>query len=125
MSYPRQGAKLGAPTSSRLSFEATKLPLGAGFAPQAPEPEAPGKSFMQTEFWSRFKSATGWTAYRLKASMPGSEFSDTIFTLARPLAFGQWFAYLPHGPALDAETAPLFPLRYPLGKGLSRIAQAL
>jgi len=68
-------------------------------APYDPTLKNEDHGFMQTEFWARFKVRTGWRAYCLKVASQDRTFRDTVMVLARSLGLGQWFAYVPHGPA--------------------------
>lgn len=75
-------------------------------------------SFLQSAFWSLFKSETGWRAYYCRFSLNGEQASFPLFILCRNLGFGFTLAYVPHGPAFVPESIDP-------GIFLSRIAREL
>lgn len=95
MSVLRQGNKFESRLPLPLDMEMVEILYDT---PYVPTPENEGHGFMQTEFWARFKIRTGWRAYCLKVASQDWAFSDKVIVLARSLGFGQWFAYVPHGP---------------------------
>jgi len=75
-------------------------PLGDG------QPLVPCRDFLQNDFWGKFKAAFGWKACRFRLSiatgMPGPD-ETGLLVLVRKLGFGLSFAYIAHGPYIDAS----------------------
>lgn len=76
------------------------LPLDFSPCPGQPatEDQDEAKSFMQSRFWARFKSRTGWKAFALRYGSEMASPRDDLIALARPLGLGFHFVYIPHGP---------------------------
>jgi lipid II:glycine glycyltransferase (peptidoglycan interpeptide bridge formation enzyme) len=73
------------------------------------EPLPPSDDFLQSDFWARFKGAAGWKPYRARlraAGRDGSMVDSPLLLLARNLAPGFSFAYVPHGPHLPRDAMP-------------------
>jgi lipid II:glycine glycyltransferase (peptidoglycan interpeptide bridge formation enzyme) len=62
-------------------------------------------SFMQSEFWGRFKRLTGWKAYACAMNGATGDCGGELFVLVRPLIAGYSFAYVPHAPSEPRPTA--------------------
>lgn len=75
-------------------------------------------SFLQSAFWSVFKSKTGWRAYYCRFSHTDAHESIPLYILCRSLPLGFSLAYIPHGPSSGLES--LEP-----GQLLSSLAKAL
>ncbi|MCX7026841.1 MAG: peptidoglycan bridge formation glycyltransferase FemA/FemB family protein [Spirochaetes bacterium] len=94
---------------------------GAGFDVLdyiGPEAWDDGNSgFMQSRFWARFKSATGWKA-RVCRPREGFERSG-ILVLEKPLIAGLRFAYVPFGPETLPEGANAVAFLEDLAKAVS------
>lgn len=73
-------------------------------------PECP--DFLQSDFWAAFKESFGWKALRFRmeiaAGGKGKEEAG-LLVLLRGLPFGFSFAYVAHGPHLDATGMPADP----------------
>jgi lipid II:glycine glycyltransferase (peptidoglycan interpeptide bridge formation enzyme) len=72
------------------------------------EPLVPCRDFLQNDFWGKFKASFGWRAYRFRLSIATGmpERDETgLLVLVRRLAFGLSFAYVAHGPYIDASGA--------------------
>ncbi len=75
--------------------ESDKEPQDMQIAQEAP------RSFMQSLFWARFKSSTGWKSFQVEYQDPDGRTAE-LLVLQRPLILGFSFAYVPHGPAFSA-----------------------
>jgi lipid II:glycine glycyltransferase (peptidoglycan interpeptide bridge formation enzyme) len=74
------------------------LPLG--------EPLIACEDFLQCDFWGAFKAAFGWKPYRYRMSIAaGKPLPDQtgLLALVRRFPFGLSFAYVAHGPYIDAS----------------------
>jgi len=58
-------------------------------------------SFMQSPFWARFKTKTGWKAFIASPRSDTEPLGRDLVVLVRPLGLGFYFAYVPHGPRED------------------------
>jgi lipid II:glycine glycyltransferase (peptidoglycan interpeptide bridge formation enzyme) len=107
---------------SMASFTRFNLPLlglekeAGGVGHGSPRPGV-YRSFMQSLFWARFKTSTGWKAYIFDFEDKADSL-DSLVVLVRPLALGFSFVYVPHGPRLPGEGVNL-------GQFLEKLAQAL
>jgi len=88
--FPQKNPDAGAP-------EPSQGPGAMIFAQEAP------RSFMQSLFWARFKSSTGWKPYQVEYQDPDGRTAE-LLVLLRPLILGFSFAYVPHGPTFPAHT---------------------
>ncbi|HWP68480.1 MAG TPA: peptidoglycan bridge formation glycyltransferase FemA/FemB family protein [Rectinemataceae bacterium] len=57
-----------------------------------------GDSFMQSLFWARFKSKTGWKSFLCTIEIESEAYRTAIVVLVKALTLGFSFAYIPHGP---------------------------
>lgn len=75
--------------------------------------EACGKSrsFLQSDFWARFKAEFGWKPQAFLLSTPGQEESRPLLVMSRRLQAGLGFAYIPHGPEGEVDLGSEQPQR--------------
>lgn len=70
------------------------------------EPLEPCRDFLQNDFWGKFKESFGWKAHRFRLSIATGEPEPErtgLLVLVRRLAPGLSFAYVAHGPHIDAS----------------------
>jgi lipid II:glycine glycyltransferase (peptidoglycan interpeptide bridge formation enzyme) len=81
-------------------------------------------SFMQSEFWGRFKRLTGWKAYACAIGSDGGGDRSDVLVLVRPLIAGYSFAYVPHAPSEPRPSAAPGEVADP-GAALRTLAEAI
>lgn len=67
--------------------------------------EACGKarSFLQSDFWARFKAEFGWKPQAFSLSSTKQEGPQPLLVMSRQLQAGLGFAYIPHGPVCEDD----------------------
>lgn len=56
------------------------------------------RSFLQSDFWARFKAEFGWRPRAYLLAQPGGDEAHPLLVMSRRLQAGLGFAYVPHGP---------------------------
>ncbi len=85
-------------TRASQSFVDAQLTLNAKVITL--ESFAPKESFLQSRLWAEHKQLFGWQPYALRLETNGStNFTFELMVLLRPLAWGLFLAYVPHGPS--------------------------
>lgn len=85
-----------------------------------PNDDAASSVFLQSRFWAEFKARAGWTYARYDVSAPDEPGIEpfALSVLERNLGGGFRFAYVPHGPAVNAPPGSRGPLLEAIAEGL-------
>ncbi len=77
-----------------------------------------GGSFLQSDFWGDFKAEYGWQPLRLDVALEGVDSNAHLLILIRRLGSSLSFAYVPHGPCVDATEGSRTDLLVELSRSL-------